>query len=91
MPPLNLPEDLPFRVLRKTWQPVINSRDLPENEIRAYRLLDEDRMMCENQVPAEVPINPARGRWGVLVTPGDTLANTFQRTFRNFLLKSREH
>ena len=54
----------------------------------AVRVLDEDRTMCENQVPREVPINPSKGGWGVLVTPGDTLANTFQRTFRKFLLRS---
>lgn len=49
------------------------------------RVLEEDRMMCENQRPKEVPINPERGGWGVLVTPGDTLANTFQRVFRKRL------
>ena len=54
----------------------------------SVRVLDEDRTMCENQIPREVPINPSRGGWGVLVTPGDTLANTFQRTFRKFLLRS---
>ena len=54
----------------------------------AVRVLHEDRTMCENQVPREVPINPSKGGWGVLVTPGDTLANTFQRTFRKFLLRS---
>jgi len=54
----------------------------------AVRVLEEDRRMCENQVPREVPINPSKGGWGVLVTPGDTLANTFQRTFRKFLLRS---
>ncbi len=51
----------------------------------AVRVLEEDRQMCESQIPAEVPINPARGGWGVLVTPGDTLANTFQKTFRQWL------
>lgn len=55
----------------------------------AIRVLDEDRLMCENQHPAEVPINPERGGWGVLVTPGDTLANTFQKTFRRWLMRSR--
>jgi phenylpropionate dioxygenase-like ring-hydroxylating dioxygenase large terminal subunit len=54
----------------------------------AVNVLNEDRRMCENQVPREVPIHPSRGGWGVLVTPGDTLANTFQRTFRKFLLRS---
>ncbi len=59
----------------------------PEDQIAfATRVLDEDRTMCENQVPREVPINPARGGWGVLVTPGDTLANTFQKVFRKYLL-----
>ncbi len=54
----------------------------------AVRVLNEDRTMCENQVPREVPINPSRGGWGGLVTPGDTLANTFQRTFRKYLLRA---
>jgi vanillate O-demethylase monooxygenase subunit len=54
----------------------------------AVSVLEEDRTMCENQVPPEVPINPSKGGWGVLVTPGDTLANTFQRTFRRFLLRA---
>lgn len=51
----------------------------------AIKVLDEDRRMCENQLPREVPVNPARGSWGVLVTPGDTLANTFQKCFRRWL------
>ena len=42
--------------------------------------------MCELQSPREVPINPGRGGWGVLVTPGDTLANTFQKQLRRWLL-----
>ena len=49
------------------------------------QVLSEDRYMCERQIPREVPINPARGGWGVLVSPGDTLANTFQKSFRGFL------
>jgi phenylpropionate dioxygenase-like ring-hydroxylating dioxygenase large terminal subunit len=53
------------------------------------QVLDEDRQMCEGQTPAEVPINPSPGGWGVLVIPGDTLANTFQRTLRRFLLAHR--
>jgi vanillate O-demethylase monooxygenase subunit len=53
----------------------------------AINVLDEDRFMCENQVPKEVPINPARGGWGILVTPGDLLANTFQKSFRQYLLE----
>ncbi len=48
-------------------------------------VLEEDRFMCERQVPREVPIDPARGGWGVLVSPGDTLATLFQKQFRAFL------
>lgn len=63
----------------------------PEAQIDfAIRVLDEDRRMCELQIPAEVPLNPARGGWGVLVMPGDTLANTFQKQFRRWLLQDRE-
>lgn len=51
----------------------------------AIRVLDEDRRMCELQTPREVSINPGRGGWGVLVTPGDTLANTFQKQLRRWL------
>ncbi len=58
----------------------------PEAQIEfAIKVLDEDRRMCETQVPREVPINPARGGWGVLVMPGDTLANTFQKQLRRWL------
>jgi vanillate O-demethylase monooxygenase subunit len=61
----------------------------PEDQLRfAVGVLNEDRKMCENQIPKEVPVNPSRGGWGVLVTPGDTLANTYQRTFRRWLLKA---
>jgi vanillate O-demethylase monooxygenase subunit len=61
----------------------------PEEQMRfAVGVLNEDRKMCENQIPKEVPVNPSRGGWGVLVTPGDTLANTYQRTFRRWLLKA---
>jgi vanillate O-demethylase monooxygenase subunit len=60
----------------------------PEDQMAfAIKVLDEDRTMCENQIPREVPINPARGGWGVLVTPGDTLANTFEKVFRKYLIK----
>jgi phenylpropionate dioxygenase-like ring-hydroxylating dioxygenase large terminal subunit len=58
----------------------------PDDQIAfAVQVLDEDRRMCELQIPAEVPINPARGGWGVLVMPGDTVANTFQKCFRQWL------
>jgi phenylpropionate dioxygenase-like ring-hydroxylating dioxygenase large terminal subunit len=61
----------------------------PQSQIDfAVKVLTEDREMCENQVPAEVPINPTRGGWGVLVTPGDTLANTFQKCLRKYLLEA---
>lgn len=59
----------------------------PDDQIAfAVNVLDEDRRMCELQIPREVPINPGRGAWGVLVMPGDTLANTFQRQLRRWLL-----
>jgi hypothetical protein len=35
-----------------------------------------------------VPVNPVKGGWGVLVMPGDTLANTFQKTHRQWLMRS---
>ncbi len=58
----------------------------PDDQIAfATGVLEEDRLMCESQVPSEVPLNPARGGWGVLVTPGDTLANTFQKVFRRYI------
>lgn len=61
----------------------------PDDQIAfAIKVLDEDRQMCELQLPAEVPINPARGGWGVLVMPGDTLANTFQKSFRQWLQRT---
>lgn len=59
----------------------------PKSQIEfAIKVLDEDRQMCEMQLPSEVPIQPAKRGWGVLVTPGDTLANTFQKCFRRWLL-----
>lgn len=51
----------------------------------AIKVLDEDRVMCENQLPKEIPLAPTRGGWGVLVSPGDLLANTFQKSFRQYL------
>ncbi len=51
----------------------------------AVKVLDEDRRMCESQLPPEVPINPSRGGWGVLVMPGDSLANLFQKQLRRWL------
>lgn len=64
----------------------------PEAQIEfAIKVLDEDRRMCESQIPREVPINPARGGWGVLVMPGDTLANTFQKQLRRWLTAGGEN
>lgn len=60
----------------------------PDGQIDfAIKVLDEDREMCELQTPREVPVNPTRGGWGVLVAPGDTLANTYQKMFRQWLQK----
>ncbi len=59
----------------------------PEDQLEfAIQVLDEDRTICESQVPAEVPINPSPGGWGLLVAPGDTLANIFQRCLRKYLI-----
>ncbi len=61
----------------------------PEAQMEfAIKVLDEDRMMCENQVPKEIPLVPSQGGWGVLVSPGDLLANTFQKCFREYLLNN---
>lgn len=58
----------------------------PEDQMAfAVKVLDEDRVMCENQVPKEIPLMPAAGGWGVLVSPGDVLANTYQKCFRQYL------
>ncbi len=59
---------------------------LAEQIAFAVRVLDEDRQMCESQIPPEVPINPTRGGWGVLVMPGDAMANMFQKSLRRWLL-----
>ena len=59
----------------------------PEDQLAfAIKVLDEDRLMCESQEPKEIPLAPSRGGWGVLVSPGDLLANTFQKCFRQYLL-----
>jgi vanillate O-demethylase monooxygenase subunit len=50
-------------------------------------VLDEDRRICESQYPREVPIAPGTGDAGVLVTPGDAMANAYQRSLRRFLQK----
>ena len=60
----------------------------PESQVEFdTAVLNEDREMCENQIPQEVPVNPVKGGWGVLVMPGDTLANTFQKTHRQWLMR----
>lgn len=72
------------------WSLAISPRfrgPAPQEQIEfAIRVLDEDRQMCELQLPREVPLNPSRGGWGVLVMPGDTVATTFQRQFRRWLM-----
>jgi phenylpropionate dioxygenase-like ring-hydroxylating dioxygenase large terminal subunit len=53
----------------------------PEEQLAfAYGVLDEDRRMCENQVPAEVPLALERCR----LVPADRLAVTFRKRFRSF-------
>ena len=57
-------------------------------ETRNPDALTEDREMCENQIPREVPVAPVKGGWGGLVSPGDTLANAVQKDFRSWLASS---
>jgi vanillate O-demethylase monooxygenase subunit len=89
---LHVPSPLTRTSCRVFWSLAISpgfKGPAPADQLRfAVGVLEEDRRMCEGQVPAEVPVNPSKGGWGVLVTPGDTLANTFQRTFRRFLLRA---
>lgn len=50
----------------------------------------KDREMCENHIPRKAPINPVRCVWGVPVTPGDTLADMFQKALRRWLMNRIE-
>ena len=53
----------------------------PEAQVRfAIGVLDEDRRMCENQHPPEVPMEPENCR----LVPADRLAITFRRAFKLF-------
>jgi hypothetical protein len=53
----------------------------PEAQVAfAIGVLDEDRRMCENQVPAEVPMGPESCR----LVAADRLAMTFRRSFTAF-------
>ena len=48
----------------------------------AVTVLDEDRIMCENQRPLEVPLDER----GAAVVPADRLAMTYQHRFREWLI-----
>lgn len=89
---VHIPSPVSPEECRVFWALAISPRfdgPAPDSQMEfATRVLNEDREMCEGQVPGEVPVNPAKGGWGVLVSPGDTLANTFQKTFRRWLLAS---
>jgi len=52
----------------------------------AVGVLDEDRRMCENQDPREVPMEPERSRF----VAADRLAITFRRMFKAFCLEHDE-
>src|SRR5689334_10076489 len=41
-----LSESYPFEALRRTWQPVALSRDLPMNAVRQYQLLNEELVIA---------------------------------------------
>jgi len=43
-----------------------------ENQLAfAFKVLDEDCFMRENQLPKEEPLNPTRGDREVIIIPGD--------------------
>ena len=52
----------------------------------AIRVLDEDRVMVENQRPLEVPIGPE----DAVMVPADRLANTYKAAIREFVLEDRD-
>ena len=52
----------------------------------AIRVLDEDRVMVENQRPLEVPI----GAEEAVMVPADRLANTYKAALREFVLADRD-
>ena len=59
----------------------------PEDQVRfAVDVLDEDRIMCENQRPLEVPFQES----GSMVVAADRLAMTYQRRFRQWTLANLE-
>lgn len=59
----------------------------PEDQLRfAVAVLDEDRVMCENQRPLEVPFHER----GTVAVPADRLAMTFQQRFRQWVMAALE-
>jgi hypothetical protein len=52
----------------------------------AVKVLDEDRVMYENQVPKEVLLNHARGVGGVLVSVGDLFIGAFRKCFPSIFI-----
>jgi phenylpropionate dioxygenase-like ring-hydroxylating dioxygenase large terminal subunit len=57
----------------------------PADQLRfAVHVLDEDRRMCENQDPPEVPMEVEECR----LVPADRLATTFRRTFKSFCINN---
>lgn len=71
-------EDVPFRVLRRAWQPVALSRDLPAGTIRTVTLLGEHLALwrgASGSVGAVPDRCPHRGaRFGIGTVQGDDLA-----------------
>ena len=45
-PALELTEDTPFEVMRRTWQPVAMSADLPVGKVTSYRLFDVELVIA---------------------------------------------
>lgn len=46
---MKITEDMPFKAMRKTWQPVCLSRNLGEGTIFEYTLLDEDIVIVKTK------------------------------------------
>ncbi len=39
---IQLTEEIPFEVMKRSWQPVANSADLPMGKLVSYQLFDVD-------------------------------------------------
>jgi phenylpropionate dioxygenase-like ring-hydroxylating dioxygenase large terminal subunit len=85
---VHIPSPITPTSCRVFWSVAISPRfdgPSPQDQIRfAVHVLDEDRRMCENQDPAEVPMEVEDFR----LVAADRLATTFRRSFKAFCLQS---